>query len=400
MNLQRKFIVTTSIIILIVTGSIAAINSYFISKGFENLETKRIHEDLNKTYETYLATLSGLEVVTVDWSYWNELYDFARRENSTFASDYVTYVQFTNLGISFMLIFDENGTVLTSMQTNEAQKDLVHFSSLQFIQGAPPVQSQQELFILENTVGAITRTPILHSDGSGPAGGTIVFGTFFDHSKEEAYHKILNKQISFISADTQSLEGASLFSTTANYTAYLKKTPTTITTYMVIHTQNAEPTLVIISESPRDIYQEGKKSETYFFIALFLAAILFVFFTVLLSEILFNKLIKQMKELQMLAQRIINGSYEIHTTVITHDELGMLAASLDQLREQLKEQQQAIDKGTADLEDGIKRRTMELEEKNEMLERFNKTMVDRELRMVELKKKIEELEARQKRGAP
>jgi len=44
------------------------------------------------------------------------------------------------------------------------------------------------------------------------------------------------------------------------------------------------------------------------------------------------------------------------------------------------------------LEKLVRERTDELEEKNEQLERFNKLFVDRELRMVELKKQIETLE--------
>lgn len=48
-----------------------------------------------------------------------------------------------------------------------------------------------------------------------------------------------------------------------------------------------------------------------------------------------------------------------------------------------------------ELEDSVRERTRELEEKNAELERFNRLFVDRELRMVELKEKIRELEERQ-----
>ncbi|MBU4351326.1 hypothetical protein L6250_03840 [Candidatus Parcubacteria bacterium] len=49
---------------------------------------------------------------------------------------------------------------------------------------------------------------------------------------------------------------------------------------------------------------------------------------------------------------------------------------------------------TRDLEEKIKERTRELQEKVEDLQRFNELVVDRELKMIELKKELEECRAK------
>jgi PAS domain S-box-containing protein len=59
-----------------------------------------------------------------------------------------------------------------------------------------------------------------------------------------------------------------------------------------------------------------------------------------------------------------------------------------------KRAEDALNRLNEELEQRVKQRTVELEEKNKELNRMNKLFIGRELRMVELKKKIKELEER------
>jgi PAS domain S-box-containing protein len=57
-----------------------------------------------------------------------------------------------------------------------------------------------------------------------------------------------------------------------------------------------------------------------------------------------------------------------------------------------KRAEQALNRLNEELEQRVKQRTTELEEKNRELDRINKLFVGRELRMIELKERIRELE--------
>ena len=82
-------------------------------------------------------------------------------------------------------------------------------------------------------------------------------------------------------------------------------------------------------------------------------------------------------------------------TLITRKDLDdiiipILNAEIDERNKKRKE----LEEYNKTLEKKVKERTKELEEKNEQLEKFNKMAIGRELKMTELKKRINELEGK------
>ncbi len=91
---------------------------------------------------------------------------------------------------------------------------------------------------------------------------------------------------------------------------------------------------------------------------------------------------------------LLNKQGEVRTCLISlrlYRENGILEGSLIDITERKKAENE-IQKLNANLEQRVKERTAELEQKNADLEKYNKLFVGRELRMVELKKIIVDLE--------
>jgi len=103
--------------------------------------------------------------------------------------------------------------------------------------------------------------------------------------------------------------------------------------------------------------------------------------------------------LRGLTEKVRKGNLSVKINLKTRDEIGELASSFNQMTKDLKESRKGLEEYSKDLEKEVKERTVELEKskkeleaRNEELERFNKMAVGRELKMVELKKRIKELE--------
>jgi HAMP domain-containing protein len=106
--------------------------------------------------------------------------------------------------------------------------------------------------------------------------------------------------------------------------------------------------------------------------------------------------------LRNVAAEISKGKLDARAEIKSQDEIGALADSLNLMFRDLKKSRSELEWYAKNLEVKIKARTNALEMKNveqtkinDKLEQTNKLMVGRELRMIELKKEIEELKKKQ-----
>lgn len=114
----------------------------------------------------------------------------------------------------------------------------------------------------------------------------------------------------------------------------------------------------------------------------------------------FNSMSGQLRELiagmkqreEMLHLQTVELEEEVAERQMAQENLQEKATLLEVEIEKRQEAQEELERLNTTLEQRVKERTAELEEKNAELYRMNKVFVGRELRMVELKERIKELE--------
>ncbi len=114
---------------------------------------------------------------------------------------------------------------------------------------------------------------------------------------------------------------------------------------------------------------------------LLVCLVLNIFFSYRISE--------PIVQLTELTKKISAGKLDVETNIRTGDEIGALARSFESMAEEIKKSREKLESYTQDLEKQVKERTKELQENLDELKSMNRMMVDRELKMVELKKELE-----------
>jgi HAMP domain-containing protein len=128
---------------------------------------------------------------------------------------------------------------------------------------------------------------------------------------------------------------------------------------------------------------------------LLIASVAAILLAVMLSFSIYRSISKPITKLISSLKEISHGNLDAKIDAKSKDEICELASAFNKMLQDLKKSRKEIEDYAKNLEKQVEDRTKNLESKIEELERFNKLAVGRELRMIELKKKIGELEKNQ-----
>lgn len=115
---------------------------------------------------------------------------------------------------------------------------------------------------------------------------------------------------------------------------------------------------------------------------------------IVLSVIYSIAFTKPIRVLTQAAELVRSGNLEVQTHIQGKDEIGTLASIFDQMIVSIKDSRAQLEAHSKTLERQVADRTHELQEKLDELERTNKLMVGRELKMTEMKKELDELKTK------
>lgn len=159
--------------------------------------------------------------------------------------------------------------------------------------------------------------------------------------------------------------------------------------------QNIDTLILTETKNLANVTKDLRRNRTITTYVLVLITLFGALGTTLYAVIFSGKLTQPIVTLSETASRIADGdlTLNVKTSLLNQrDEIGSLSVSFDSMVHKLRAKFEELQTSQAQLE----RSKHDIEQRNEELERFNKLVVDRELKMVELKNRIAELEAAQK----
>jgi methyl-accepting chemotaxis protein len=155
-------------------------------------------------------------------------------------------------------------------------------------------------------------------------------------------------------------------------------------------------------------YLQRKNDQLFYsYMTIFISIVIAILIIsiLLMSFLMHIFIVKPLSFLTQGAKEFGKGKLDTVVNIKGKDEISELSAVFNQMAAQIKsyyaELELKVVQRTKELEDvkkTLENSNSDLKKKAEDLEKINKTMIDRELKMIELKKKITELESQQKTG--
>ncbi len=355
MSLRDKTLITVGLTILVVISIIYTISRLILLGSYMRLEDQYARVDVNRAARTFNQSLILLDAIDQDWANSDEAYQFVQTRDPNYIQRNYPFETFNGLSLNFIVITDVHGNILYSAGYDYNNNQPVAIPQSLFDQiepGSPllPVTDPQDatkgvLMLPENPALVVAR-PILSSNKQGPVRGSILIGRYL--TSQEIARMAGVAGVNMKASAPENLKGSS--NSQKALSALSKQNPVviqpvsnnTIDGYTLIDDVYGNPALLLTVTSTRSIYQQGRASLSYFMFLLFSVGGIFALISIMLLE-------RQiLTRLGHLTRRVLgiakSGNLSERIPVSGKDELSLLAGSINDMLEQLRQATNALKK--------------------------------------------------------
>jgi two-component sensor histidine kinase/sensor domain CHASE-containing protein len=352
-TLQKKThcIISATLIGLIL---IIYLSSYsIIIDSYDKLEEEDAIENAICIKNILILENHDLENKAVDWSVWDETYDFVQGKNSDYPEKYLMDETFYNQRHDFMLFYNGTESLVyeRSIKNNNSStlKELEeHLQNNPYLLEHANYSSRKTGFLVFNKKPVmITSQPVMKSDFSGPIAGTVIMGRIIDPEEITRIHETTDLIVKLQKIKNTEITGNVSFLNTndSNSTIFTVTDDSRIYSYVSFNDIYGNDAFSIEVEMLRNIHQQGVNSINYFLVVIVLTGIVFGAGIALLLD---RSHISRLKKLQNEVREIgENGDFTKRISYEGSDEVASLSSSINKMLESLEISQRLVIKRDA-----------------------------------------------------
>lgn len=398
LSLRSKVLISLTIFIFLFLGLAIFVSQKIFLDSFFELENREAVKSIERSKIVFDRQILNMDVKLADWAIWDDSYYFVQDKNQDYIDSNLTEQSLYNLQINGMFFIASSGAVVYEKQINintkqnasvlnELKNTLLKSKNIIFFKDIKDRHSG----VIQSSSGPVlfASRPILKSDATGPIAGTLIFIRYYDKQIKEYLENVNNNnEVDILNHDSIPNEYVKVkeqLDSGKKYYAFPLSSDK-IGSFTHIYDYNKKAVYILENELPRVIYKQGFASILnflYFIVVLSVSGITLVLF--LINKLVISKITKLNKDVSLVNDPN-NPKHKLD--VVGTDEFAALSSNINKMLDDITKSQENLKKTNEEL--GVEKAN--LNQKVEELEKFNKLTVGRELMMIELKKKITELE--------
>ena len=340
--------------IALVFGASAVLNAWIlnatVAPGFAALERDQALEDAGRIVEALRREGEHLGLITQDYAFWNDTYDYALKRNEDYEIDNLFPETLIDLSVNALQLLDRDGNVLWRLILDIDSGEEIVIPELPedrfpadhpILVHRPDDDSFHGLLKTRAGIMLVAAAPILFNDSRGPPAGTFLFGRLLTAEMISGlkartavdFELLVLPDDSLTEADDRALAQI----TEASPIAIEETSDDLLTVRTLLYDLDGKPIGLVRAKIARDITRIGYETEIAALALLLLAG----FFTVLTIAIFVRMNI--IAPLRRLTGRIASiresgrlPDVEEAESGVRADELGILSREFDAMTRQLK----------------------------------------------------------------
>lgn len=313
--------------------------------NYKSLENQSVNNNLIRADKVLEARTKEVENFTTDYAIWDDTYRFVKDKNDEYIKANLIDQTFENSKIDLMVILDQDANqVFAKAYDFQKHTPLVLPKGLEahlnqndkLISQKNQKEGTSGILVLSENILLVSSHPITTSDKKAKSNGTFIMATFLDDDEKNKLNTTANLNIEYIPyRNKQELSFIDDIKSFLQDHSYIKAVnEQEIVGYHLINDIYGEPQLLSKISSDRKIYNIGKQSLQYFFIAL----IAIVFLSCAAGILFLEKItLKPLKKLLNSVDEISStGNFALRVEVDGAQDLTQLSKNINKMLSSLQ----------------------------------------------------------------
>ncbi|MEJ2793281.1 EAL domain-containing protein [Iodobacter sp. LRB] len=325
-------------ITLLVTVSFGSYFSYqILSEKFTQFEKRSIQSDLDAANLLINEQLLSHKKFATDYSVWDDTCTFMKDGNKKYIASNYTYEAISNMGNDFIFLIHPNGeialsVILSDFLGQESGKSIINSKSretdallkkLNIEKEIAITSSRSAIYFLNDQAYILAFSPIVKSNGSGPAMGITIMGRHINASRLQHMQKLIQTPFKLLPPNVQA-ENISF--SDQQYHA-------------IRQTKDAQPFIISI-DGVRPLYKEGQFAYILLLINLISVwAISLILVMLGLGHLVIKRITFYSQKLHRIRLGEQSDGRLQHSGI---DEIDFLALSVNELLDEIENQHQKL----------------------------------------------------------
>ncbi|MES0341951.1 MAG: diguanylate cyclase, partial [Candidatus Humimicrobiaceae bacterium] len=353
MSILKRGIIIYSFIIVFAILITFLISYFIIDRGFLEIEQENTSRVLAQTEQNLLNQRRNLLAINDDRASSDDTYNFIEEKNDEYIESNLTDETFIALNIDFMIFIDQSREVvygkaieyeysrftgnLLGEETDISEELSKYISDYKNLVNHKDQESGiSGLITIDDKPVLVSSQPILKSNDSGPAKGSLIVGRFLDDELIKGLASIKNSIVRLISIDDPGIPEEILERINTGKTHEVFIMPINenyISGYRILNNIEGDHSLVLEVRLSRDIYNKGRTTE---FIILFIVIGIILVLGLLLFFIIYRFLLKRLGNLSTEVKNIgEDKDFARRINTRGQDELSILSSSINSMLDEM-----------------------------------------------------------------